>query len=64
MFTDDESTMVVTIVNVRQVPEFLSFLKKTPGHFRLLYGCDGSKREFSLAKGRKGKMIFFDFDYK
>ena len=33
MFTDEQSTIVVTIVNTRQVPEFLRFLKTRPGLF-------------------------------
>lgn len=55
MFTDDESTMVVTIVNVRQVPEFLSFLKKRPDIFVYYTDVTGVNGNFRWRKDEKAK---------
>ena len=55
MFTDDESTLVVTIVNVRQVPEFLSFLKKRPDIFVYYTDVTGVNGNFRWRKDEKAK---------
>ncbi len=33
MFTDEQSNIIVSVVNQRQIPEFLSIIKKYPGTF-------------------------------
>ena len=55
MFTDEESTMVVTIINVRQVPEFLSFLKKRPDIFVYYTEVTGVNGNFRWRKDEKAK---------
>ena len=55
MFTDDESTMVVTIVNIRQVPEFLRFLKKRPDIFVYYTDVTGVNGNFRWRKDEKAK---------
>lgn len=55
MFTDEESTMVVTIVNTRQVPEFLSFLKKRPDIFVYYTDVTGVNGNFRWRRDEKAK---------
>lgn len=55
MFTDEDSTMVVTIVNTRQVPEFLNFLKKRPDIFVYYTDVTGVNGNFRWRRDEKAK---------
>ncbi len=55
MFTDEESTIVVTIVNTRQVPEFLKFLKTRPDIFVYYTDVTGVNGNFRWRKDEKAK---------
>ena len=50
MFTDEESTIVVAIVNTRQVPEFLKLLKKYPDTFVYYTDVTGVNGNFRWRK--------------
>ena len=55
MFTDEQSTIVVTIVNTRQVPEFLRFLKTRPGIFVYYTDVTGVNGNFRWRRDEKAK---------
>lgn len=55
MFTDEQSTIVVTIVNTRQVPEFLRILKKYPDTFVYYTDVTGVNGNFRWRRDEKAK---------
>lgn len=55
MFTDEQSTIVVTIVNTRQVPEFLQILKKYPDTFVYYTDVTGVNGNFRWHRDEKAK---------
>ena len=55
MFTDKQSTIVVTIVNTRQVPEFLQILKKYPDTFVYYTDVTGVNGNFRWRRDEKAK---------
>ena len=55
MFTDEQSTIVVTIVNTRQVPEFLQILKKYPDTFVYYTDVTGVNGNFRWRRDEKAK---------
>lgn len=55
MFTDEQSTIVVTIVNTRQVPEFLQILKKYPDTFVYYTDVTGINGNFRWRRDEKAK---------
>lgn len=55
MFTDEQSTIVVTIVNTRQVPEFLQILKKYPDTFVYYTDVTGVNGNFRWRNDEKAK---------
>lgn len=55
MFTDEQSTIVVTIVNTRQVPEFLQILKKYPNTFVYYTDVTGVNGNFRWRRDEKAK---------
>lgn len=55
MFTDEQSTIVVTIVNTRQVPEFLRILKKHPDTFVYYTDVTGVNGNFRWRRDEKAK---------
>ena len=55
MFTDEQSTIVVTIVNTRQVLEFLQILKKYPDTFVYYTDVTGVNGNFRWRRDEKAK---------
>lgn len=55
MFTDEQSTIVVAIVNTRQVPEFLQILKKYPDTFVYYTDVTGVNGNFRWRNDEKAK---------
>lgn len=55
MFTDEKSNIVVTIVNTRQVPEFLTFLKKRSDIFVYYTDVTGVNGNFRWRRDEKAK---------
>ena len=55
MFTDEQSTIVVTIVNTRQVPEFFQILKKYPDTFVYYTDVTGVNGNFRWRRDEKAK---------
>ena len=46
MFTDENKYMITTVVNTRQVPEFMNILKKHPDNFVYYSDVTGVKGNF------------------
>ena len=55
MFTDEDSSMVVSIINTRQVPEFLRLLKRYPNTFVYYTDVTGVDGNFRWHKDDKVK---------
>ncbi len=55
MFTDEKSQMVVTVVNQRQIPEFLSIMKKHPHTFVYYTDVSGVNGNFRWRKEDEAK---------
>ena len=55
MFTDEDSSMVVSIINTRQVPEFLRLLKRYPNTFVYYTDVTGVEGNFRWHKDDKVK---------
>ncbi len=55
MYTEEDSTIVVSIVNTRQVPEFLKLLKKYPDTFVYYTDVTGVNGNFRWRKEDKAK---------
>ena len=55
MFTDEDSSMVVSIINTRQVPEFLRLLKRYPNTFVYYTDVTGVNGNFRWHKDDKVK---------
>ena len=55
MFTNEESTIVVTIVNTRQVPEFLQIIKKYPDTFVYYTDVTGVNGNFRWGRDEQAK---------
>ncbi len=50
MYSDDESTMIISVINIRQIPEFIDIIKNHPGTFAYYGELMGVKGNFRWKK--------------
>jgi uncharacterized membrane-anchored protein YitT (DUF2179 family) len=50
MFTDEGNSIIISVVNIRQIPEFLKLIKKYPDTFVYYSDVTGVKGNFRWKK--------------
>ena len=50
MYSDDESTMIISVINIRQIPEFIDIIKNHPGTFAYYGELMGVRGNFRWKK--------------